>query len=223
MSPTVLRANHYADHGAKCSEGRTERPNGVCFVLSAPSTLTKYQVICFLNGWDWASQKEQGKHKRRLKEPATPPPKHTHITTRWKGGGRDTGSDWFSCSSKVDPSGGLDNVRERGRETERIEVTEKERKSKRMAANTNKTVCPTQVSNKPFFFLFHSFSLLAFHFSIIPLLNYTRISSFWQESKWNLSTCWEKVESVRGDNRDRQGFKSGGHGWRVREGVQKKN
>lgn len=52
----------------------------------------------------------------------------------------------------MDPSGGLDNVRERGRETERIEVTEKERKSKRMAANTNKTVCPTQVSNKPFFF-----------------------------------------------------------------------
>lgn len=78
----------------------------------------------------------------------------------------------------MDPSGGLDNVRERGRETERIEVTEKERKSKRMAANTNKTVCPTQVSNKPFFSLFHSFSLLAFHFSIIPLLNYTRISSF---------------------------------------------
>lgn len=91
-----------------------------------------------------------------------------------------------------------------------------------MAANTNKTVCPTQVSNKPFFPLFHSFSLLAFHFSIIPLLNYTRISSFWQESKWNLSTCWEKVESARGDNRHRQGFKSGGHGWRVREGVQKK-
>lgn len=27
----------------------------------------------------------------------------------------------------MDPSGGLDNVRERGRETERIEVTEKER------------------------------------------------------------------------------------------------
>lgn len=73
-----------------------------------------------------------------------------------------------------------------------------------------------------FFSLFHSFSLLAFHFSIIPLLNYTRISSFWQESKWNLSTCWEKVESARGDNRHRQGFKSGGHGWRVREGVQKK-
>lgn len=68
-------------------------------------------------------------------------------------------------------------MRERGRETERIEVTEKERVKEWQRTRTRQFALlkfPTSL----FFSLFHSFSLLAFHFSIIPLLNYTWISSF---------------------------------------------
>lgn len=59
-----------------------------------------------------------------------------HITTRWKRGGLDGWSDWFSCSSAADPSGGHDNVKEREGRRQRKERKLRNREKERIKNKT---------------------------------------------------------------------------------------
>jgi len=90
---------------------------------------------------------------------------------------QDGGSDWFSWSSKADPSGGLDNARERERNGRRCRK-ERELWKRIKDILKNKILCPTPVTGEPSLPL-HSLDPSLFHFCILSLLSYTELSLFW--------------------------------------------
>lgn len=166
-----------------CFQRCVGRPNGgVALFNRSPFHLKQIPSDLFLKWIGLSLPKRTREGTKRNTHTHTDSEKH--VTTRWKRGRRDRGSDWFSCHYKADPSGGLDNVRERKKEEDgegvrKLRNGEKKRIKKIIK---NKILCPTPVPSKPSFLLFsHSSDLSSFSFSILPLLNYTGLSLFWVE------------------------------------------